>query len=405
MTKLTLPPYELLVDTNALYSKDLNHLISPGFDAALGEAPKTCSISLCLPDVVRNEIIARRVRIALKSRESIQKAGKNLSVCTGLETRKVPSESAIRTKVSNIFDKWLQRHNGSIIQFAGSKVVWNRIMNNAVWRKPPFEPAADEEDKSKEKGFKDALICETVTWFVRRNRTKFIAFVSNDNRVQECLKPHFSPQSNRMLFGSIGEFISHLKILHEKNSQEYAREVIEAAKTAFFTDNNPNSLYYSFHVFELIRKKCALLLDHPVDKTIAPPELGLGGLIAAGLLFPEGDDKYYIGETILSEFKNDKFNWKTLISIVRLFQRRQVLAKPLVTLYPDERIRVAKVWINWSSDFDLAATIKVPAFVSLEWGGDQLESADFTNKSKYGFPLLPLISLPPQLQIGEAETE
>ncbi len=132
MTKLTLPPYELLVDTNALYSKDLNHLISPGFDAALGEAPKTCSISLCLPDVVRNEIIARRVRIALKSRESIQKAGKNLSVCTGLETRKVPSESAIRTKVSNIFDKWLQRHNGSIIQFAGSKVVWNRIMNNAV---------------------------------------------------------------------------------------------------------------------------------------------------------------------------------------------------------------------------------------------------------------------------------
>lgn len=170
MATLALPDYHVLVDTNALYSRAPSDLVSPGFDAALAKVRTLTGISLLVPEIVRLELVARRVRLALKSRESLVKARKNLEACTGLQIQEPPSETVIRKKILALFDAWLGKSGGSLLQVPEGKGIWSRIINDALWRNPPFESAADDEEKSSEKGFRDALICETVVAYAGQER-------------------------------------------------------------------------------------------------------------------------------------------------------------------------------------------------------------------------------------------
>jgi hypothetical protein len=409
MATLRMPSYDLVVDTNALFCRTPKHLVSPGFDAELARVREITSVTLFVPDIVRGELVARRVRLALKSRESLQKAGDNLREYTGFSCGKLPSESAIRQRVLRQFEDWLRRNEGAILPPPKTKGMWQRIVNDAIWRRPPFESPADDEGKSNEKGFKDALVCETVVKHAKARSSKSTVFVCNDGLLREAVTARLTG-TDAVVMASVGEFASHLEFLKEHKTSEYAQEIVAAAAAAYYTPDKPDCLFHAFDIPVMIEKEFASILEHPVDQPspLLPKRHGfaslldhpvkqppsfpandlLSGLSIAGSLFPVSEEKYYHRATNLSDLKNGRIHWITTQILVRLFERRQPPAKVAFTLpFSDERIRVARVAVEWSSDFGKEPIISNPKLEAVKWIGEELEAADFANKAKYDLPL------------------
>ena len=59
-------------------------------------------------------------------------------------------------------------------------IDWAAIVESAVWRRPPF--TFDAKDKNNEKGFRDAVILETLAHLCQSTPTdKTVIFVCNDD--------------------------------------------------------------------------------------------------------------------------------------------------------------------------------------------------------------------------------
>jgi hypothetical protein len=325
------------------------------------------------------------VRLALKSRESLVKAWKNLEACTGLRTQEPPSETVIRKKVLALFDEWLGKSGGSLLPVPEGKGIWTRIIDDALWRNPPFECAADDEEKSSEKGFRDALICETVVAYAGQERPEQVVFIVKDNLLRAAAANR-GMNAKLLIFDTIGAFTSHVELLQQNQTAEYSQEIIKAAGASYYTDGNQECLYYSFDIDNEIPKQFSIFLDHPslkadprVSSSILTPQVGK-------LLVPISDEQFFQGETILSEVKDQRLFWVTNQKVVRLFSERYATtATPLSLFPPVERIRIANVAVHWSSEFGLEPKITSPKLEKLEWGGYELEFADALKKIRYGF--------------------
>jgi len=106
VSKLPLPAFTVVPDSNALFSPDIKAPVSQGFTAAWKELQKGLDLKLVTPAVVKDEIVARRTFTASRSLANAAKSLENVSAITGIRVKPLPSIAYVRRMAERQFDKW-----------------------------------------------------------------------------------------------------------------------------------------------------------------------------------------------------------------------------------------------------------------------------------------------------------
>lgn len=220
-----IPRLLVVFDTNAIRAQSADEVVTPALSQLIDKHSHhgDLAVQWIVPQIVRDE---REHQLRLGFREVLKplaKAKDLLSLDIEL------SEETLHNAISNRVNTKLRDLKIVIAPCDHSKVDWEEIARKAAFRTPPFEHG------DKEKGFKDALVCETFHQLSASVTGKdAIVLVSNDALVLQAVlarDPHA-----RVLKGlsELNDDIA-LKVAHVDSATQ---EDIESKASKFLLDGD-----------------------------------------------------------------------------------------------------------------------------------------------------------------------
>jgi hypothetical protein len=382
-----LPPFTVVVDTNAIYPKDVTNIVGPKFLDLWKECAALTHLRLVIPEVVRGERLYQLTVVAQQALDSAAKSLERLVKVSGGVAPKTPDLDGVKNAIETRFDAWVKEFGAIIAPIPFNKIEWPKVVGDAIWRVRPFTPPADEKDS--EKGFRDCLILETLGELVH-STTEQVVFISKDSLLRETAVGRFAAKEFAA-YEDVAGFASYLNLAKDKTNQAFAQAVLQKVPQIFYTPNDPNCVYNKFDVASRIFKQFSGLLNVLFEKP--QPNLGFAGLATGSLFAPISDDKIFIDST---EFINNPgyrgAQWKTRVRLVRLFRKQSNQPAFFQGLdFFNEIIRIQPFDVFWQADIDIETNFSNLNLANIT-ASEQTTEPGFLNKSKYGFIEAP----PPQ---------
>jgi rRNA-processing protein FCF1 len=161
MEEFELPSFLVVPDTNVLYSKKPEYIVSQKFMGLWSEMRVITSLQLLVPEAVQEELIFQKVFIGQQARENATKSLSTIASVTAKQRTGLPTDKTLRADVAKTFTAWAKDNNAIVVKTPIGKIDWPHVVKNSLHRLPPFSrPSAVGDDT--EKGFRDALILETL---------------------------------------------------------------------------------------------------------------------------------------------------------------------------------------------------------------------------------------------------
>ena len=345
-------PHLIIVDTSILWHEDKSHVVHPDFKTLWDNYAKEFNFKLVVPEVVRGEILFQQCTSAIKS---IKKATEFIEQVERISEHHYfqrIKESEIKERVTKRFDKWLKSKEGIVAETPVKLINWKQMIDKSIWRKPPF--IFDPKNPRVEKGFRDALILETVlltTWKEQRTRRFFLC---KDKMLAKAAKDGIKYLE---AYESIDDFESYLKLSKEVVVKEYFISLIlKRAQKKFFSKNDMSCLYYRANVRSQLTKKYKQYFEDP---TMSFKTKEIGQDIASENWVPVTHGSFTIGQPkfMKKEAKNI-YHWETDIIFVRQFTRKpdsEFEAKLSLrsggeqSPYQDKRVLILTFKIQWKA--------------------------------------------------------
>lgn len=257
------PELKVVLDTNIIYSGSANFLINE----QVSEFVKTnkdfydLKISWYLPEIVVKERTFQMINKAKELLPSIHKLeallGHNLNI----------TEDIIISRVTQSVDKHIDSHAIQIIKIDVNEIDWNRLINDSIFKIPPFEVGA------KEKGFKDSLILESFDQLIKKSpktsKVCKIVFVCADNLLIEAAEKRIH-NSNVRFVNDLNELKGLINVLVSEIEEGLVKEISATASELFFIPENMDTLFYKENlrnrVLDLYRPKIYAKFDDVVTK-------------------------------------------------------------------------------------------------------------------------------------------
>jgi hypothetical protein len=287
--KITL---KILFDTNVIFTGSASDLLRKEIFEIIKSHNSVSDINVewYLPKIVLDERLFQMKKKGNELLPSIQKLerilGHNLNI----------TEEIIETRILATIKKQIDDLNLKIFELELNKIDWKKIINGSVNRLPPFE------DNATEKGFRDALIIETLNQIVTESPSSLsicrIIFITNDIACKTAAIAITDAKNNVYIFEKIEELISLINILSSELTESLISNIKKDAQSLFFIKEDKTTLFYT----EDIRKKIA---EDYADK--------LSEIL-------EGADKrengtWWINPPGFEKKEKQKIFWKTVIEI------------------------------------------------------------------------------------------
>lgn len=402
----SLPPFTVVVDTNAIYPKDPLNVIGPQFTNVWKECLAITKLQLVISEVVRGE---RLYQMTAWCRRLIQSAKQNLKSVHTLsrcQAKEIPNDDEIKKGIEQKFDAWVKEYDARIAPVPYETMDWKRVVNDAIWREKPFEIPLEKE-KNSEKGFRDCLVLATLTDVVKQTKGHQVAFITNYALLKEAVAKFDSKQF--AVYENIVGFSSFLKLNQQEKDREYSQAVLHKAPTVFYKPDDPNCVYTKLNVKDLIKQQFAYLLDSFLDTPATNHWLsGLSGLVAPDystytppatavyalpgkrepIFFnPTSEENVSVESTELdNQAKDGLIQWKSKVQFARLFDKPlKEGERPILGAYYNEIVRVQPFNVLWTcyvsteiefQDVTIAEIKPEARFTTSAW----------LEKEKYGFP-------------------
>lgn len=214
----------VVFDTNSIFTESERHL----FRRDVADIIKTNSerrdlkIKWLLPEVVFHERCFQMQREAQNLLPSLKKIEKLFNLNLDITQMKIDG------RVNEIAEQQRKDFVLEILPLDVSFVDWHRLMLDATYRKPPFEPG------DKEKGFRDALICETVIQLISSSPLLTI-LVAKDGYLKQAVdsRARAGKTKNVKFLNSPEELNSFLLTLVEEIDEKFILELQKQAKAYF----------------------------------------------------------------------------------------------------------------------------------------------------------------------------
>jgi hypothetical protein len=346
-------PHVVICDTNILWHEDKEPVASPVFELFWSKASAAFDLSLCIPDAVWGELLFQHFTSCHKLLKLTEENIKKISSITAYEHKTRLSPERIRTQIEKKFDKWAKLHRAIILPLPIQKIDWVRMSTDAIWRRPPF--AADPKHPDLEKGFRDALIMESVVDFVLSDARKVnIAFLCNDHVLRNATAGRLKTDLRFTAYETLEDFESYLALTNEKFTNEFIAKILARARKRFFSPDDNTCLYTTESLHSKIKKDFRDYFDDPLksEKGISfPIALGLSSAGAARSTWtPATDGRFWIKNPEFLRIENKKtYFWRSIVTFFRLYTRPPGDALFFSLVQDHERVLILPFHVTWSA--------------------------------------------------------
>lgn len=304
--------FTVFVDTNTIHTheKDIV-LFSKSFKEWWEELSKKDDIKLVIPELVYRELAQQKITYSWKEYSQSIKTIKNVNERLGYKNNNSNeiNYDQIKEEVENsLFKQVKETKNCNIEPIPYEEISKNDLKNivqNAIWRKPPFK------DNKEGEGFRDSIILETLKFFRSQNPHTDIVFLSNDYVLQNGVGELASKQKNLITFKDTASAKAYIDTAREKFSSEFLSSVISIARNIL---KDLDQLEFGQYIIKTTIEKFSL--------TQGKAELDMqSGLSSLAALMPrtytcEGSPSFHVLDTaFLSVVGNDSFHWSTDMGI------------------------------------------------------------------------------------------
>src|SRR5712692_1493372 len=250
MAKTITPPNlaaAVVWDSNSLFSESETELIGGSATKDLGEILRTEGIEIIVPRVVAGELLFRKDWALANLRND---AVRKLTSIGGLISCPQPilgDHSILRIRLQRRFISWCRTNRIRLWRIPFAEVNWRLIASSAITRRPPFSPF-DPKGKS-EKGFRDALILETLTDVHRSVIPKPVVFICADELLAQTAVAMIGDE-RLSVYKTSSEYLSYLKLQRQKFAKEAIAAIIAEATAVFYSPGSKNCVYERFDIPE-----------------------------------------------------------------------------------------------------------------------------------------------------------
>lgn len=339
----------VLVDTNILFDEDKTNPVNPDFNSFWMTAAALIPLELRIPEVVFGELHFQQATSALKLSGGIRDSFAKLAGITQAPYVPRLEDTKIKGQVKKKIEHWLRSLGGSIAPTPLATVDWASLVESAVWRVPPF--SFDPKNKDNEKGFRDALILETVAAATATaTSTETVIFLSNDALLREATERRLKAQKNFLAFESIPDFESYIQLTQQQLTDKFVKEIQAHARAKFFSPNDESALYAREKLSTRIRADYQDLLTTPPKY-----EAGTMGLLGSALSQQSKKvaERWWISSTRFDQLTGDReFHWISEIIVAQLYDYtpNALAASVLPQLAGAGQIRLVKFDVKWRAN-------------------------------------------------------
>ena len=264
----------VVIDTNVLFTKNDVELINNETFAKIQQARTYATFQLCIPRICLAEILFQKCTFGGQQLTQASKALSIIARLTDAKPASIDSYPSFSRTVAKRLLKWCKQNKLRILKIPLETIRWKRLIENAIWHHPPFSPPSSQ----KEKGFKDALVLETALYCWDDNKRAAVTFITDDKLLGEAVRQRLGKASGFEIFASVDDWLSHLRLSHEKKTKAWTDKVLAAAPKVFFEPADPNCVYVRFDIPTKIRDLFKLQLEdsiflHPMDALVQTPSL------------------------------------------------------------------------------------------------------------------------------------
>ena len=250
------PHHVVVVDTNILWDKDKKLSVCVAFDEFWTRNSSLIPMELRLPEVVFGELHFQQATSALKALSNITENFTELAGITNSPYSHKCNESTIKGQVRAKLEKWLKGHAGMLSPTPTSKINWASVVESAIWRKPPF--SFDPKDTTNEKGFRDAVILETVVHICEAAAVgKTVIFVCNDHLLRTAAESRLKSSKKLLAFESLNDFEAYIHLTQQQFTIAFVKSIQNHARRKFYEKADPSCIYTRFDLSDRILKTFA----------------------------------------------------------------------------------------------------------------------------------------------------
>jgi hypothetical protein len=338
-------PHSVIVDSNILFCIDKASAVNPSFDAFWSQYSKDCNLRLFIPQIVLGELQFQHFRRTTDSFNHINNEIKQIAKVACKKYIHNITRPKLKQQINNKFSRWILSKRAEVLRVPTEGVDWNRLVDMAIWRIPPFSY------EEKEKGFRDSLIMETVVSFYKTGSAGTnVAFICGDTLLSTAVQARLKGKPNFSIYAALTDFENYLKLQKQEFKKGFIVEVLKNASAKFFQPNNPKTIYYK----ENIREK----LEPDVDRYSNNPEMAYttksSPWLPTLLTIPEaqevqawekvGSGTYWVSSPDIDSVKGKDYSWSTTITFVMQYRK-----KSKILLSDEEKLLVLTFKVRWDA--------------------------------------------------------
>jgi hypothetical protein len=255
------PQLKVVLETNILYSGTASDLVQQEAANLIKESVyPDLEILWYLPDIVRHERQYQMRKRALELLPPVAKVerllGHNLAITEEILLDAVEKSVSLRREELGLLSLALDN----------SKVDWNRVGLDAVYRRPPFQ------DGEKEKGFRDCMILESFLQLVADSPKAAsacrIVLLTGDKLLNQAVQARNTGWTNISVLASLDELRGLINTLVSEVDEEFLALLRPKAGDLFFEKDERSTLLYKEEIVKKLKEKFAAeLADVPPGAT------------------------------------------------------------------------------------------------------------------------------------------
>jgi hypothetical protein len=369
-----LPPYTLFVDSNCLYTPNEVEIINLAFSDLFTELRSKCEIELAIPDIVASEILNKKLDDCEAYLKEATSGLDRIAKLTLIEPVRLPNIEDLRLNLKSRFDRRVESLGASIIPVP-SVIDWTSLIEKAVSRRPPFSPRSEKG----EKGFKDALILETLIEVYKNSPGRVVVFVCADALL---FKTACNQLAGSRFLGvtSLEEFRSHLELRITQTNEKFTQALLIKAKDVFYTKSDANCIWFRFGMLDKMHEALGAQWSGFFGDVYEPVPTRLlsVGLVSAPLM-PTTEEFVTINDTGFVKRDNEHFyHWKTDVELRQVFKPKDLSASTTsVQFFDSQRLRKLLVSVKWRAKISISLTS--------DFTEERIEGIDLIEE-KFGIP-------------------
>lgn len=363
-------PYTVIVDTNALFTPEPRKLVSSKFESSLAELRKLATAHLIIPQVVIGELAYRKYLWAKAAVESTNSKLDGLAELTGATRPRFISVDQARRRIVKRYQVWCKSVGARQFVPKVKQAIWNSLVEDAVWRIPPFEHS---DDGKHEKGFRDRVVLESLLQNCT-NQAHETVFLTEDGLLKSAVAGR--NLKNLAIHPRLEDFTSRVRLLKEKAEEEWVELFFSEATRAFYERDNRECLYLKENVFQRITER--------VEELKPPPAEAFMAVFEPSTWDRQTEERITLGTTQYESGEAGRLRWKTDVKSAAAFSGKGLLG----TL--EEKIRISTFAVYWSSQSNNDAEIKDAKFESIALTGRQMIPDNSDARNQWALPAKPI---------------